>query len=133
MAARLASGGRYYGGGQTGKPGAVLKTKQSQDAADGTCRRLPPIDRNESLKIGRSGRRASPSGGELGAVTHKIGNGLFFVRRLLLVPASRAIARGAGRIVVSASNAEASASNWPTGGAIRYGEGGPGVRCKEER
>lgn len=60
MAARLASGGRYYGeDGQTGKPGAVLKTKQSQDAADGTCRRLPPIDRNEaSRSAGREeGRR----------------------------------------------------------------------------
>lgn len=60
MAARLASGGRYHGDeGQTGKPGVALKTKQPQEAAENTCRRLPPIDRDEASKsAGREeGRR----------------------------------------------------------------------------
>ncbi|KAK1250661.1 hypothetical protein MKX08_010664 [Trichoderma sp. CBMAI-0020] len=60
MAGRLSSGGRYYGdNGQTRKPGAALKTKQPQEAAESTCRRLPPIDRDEASKsAGREeGRR----------------------------------------------------------------------------
>lgn len=59
MAAGLASGGRYYGDdGKTGKPGAALKTKQLEVTADGTSRRLPPIDRDEASKsAGREERR----------------------------------------------------------------------------
>lgn len=60
MAARLASGGRYYGDdGQAGEPGAALRTKQLRETTDDTCQRPPPIGRVEASKsAGREeGRR----------------------------------------------------------------------------